>query len=75
MLDLLSDLTKALAYIAIALFTLICLPFVLLHVADNWNAPEYPHSGFSPECPEWIEDENTYSPTTSRFSAPESPNP
>lgn len=38
------------------------LPFVAAHIADTWNAPEYPHSGFSPECPTW-EPENTLPPT------------
>ena len=52
-LDFLSDLFKVLFYTAAVLFFLLCLPFVVAHVAEHWDAPEYPHSGFSPECPTW----------------------
>ncbi len=45
------------------MFFLMALPFVFCHVADTWDAPAYPHSGFSPECPTWEESENTLPPT------------
>lgn len=41
---------------------LLLSPFVVVHVIDHWNDPEYPHSGFSPECPEYIEPDNTLPP-------------
>ena len=56
-------LLKALFYSTAALFILLCLPFVIAHMADHWNAPEYPHSGFTPDCPTWPEPDNTLPPT------------
>ena len=63
MLDFLAALFRALFFTAAALVLLLGLPFVVLHVQDHWNAPEYPHSGFSPECPTWPEPDNTLPPT------------
>lgn len=63
MLDLLATLSRALFYTAAALLMLLCLPFVVCHVADHWNAPEYPHCGFTPDCPTWEAPENTLPPT------------
>lgn len=41
-----------------ALFMIGASPFVYDHIQENWDAPEYPHSGFSPECPTWdVEEE------------------
>ena len=59
MADLLAELLRALAYIATALCFLLTLPFVICHVADTWDAPEYPHTGFCPDCPAWDEDAAT----------------
>lgn len=58
-LDFLTDLCKFIFLTCAAIFMLFSLPFVLLHVAEHWNEPEYPHSGFSPECPEYIEPEES----------------
>lgn len=30
-------------------------PFMIDHVSNNWDKPEYPHSGFGPDCPTWDE--------------------
>ena len=60
---LLYTLLYTLLYILLFLFFLMCMPFVICHIADNWDAPEYPHSGFSPECPTWEAPENTLPPT------------
>lgn len=38
-----------------ALFMLGASPFVIEHVQQNWDKPEYPYSGFTPDCPEWNE--------------------
>lgn len=59
MFDFLCDFLRGLFYFAAVLFFLLCLPFVVLHVQENWNAPEYPYSGFTPECPTWEAPENT----------------
>lgn len=53
MFDALIDLIRFLLWLLFLMFCLMALPFVIAHVADTWNAPEYPHSGFSPECPTW----------------------
>ncbi|MBQ3218880.1 MAG: hypothetical protein IJB33_08425 [Akkermansia sp.] len=63
MFDDLLELLRFLFYFLLFLFALMCLPFVVAHVAEHWDAPEYPHSGFSPECPEWEAPENTLPPT------------
>ena len=57
----------ALFIVLTVLLLLIASPFVVEHVMENWYAPEYPHSGFSPECPTWTEPEteNTLPPTYS----------
>lgn len=69
MLDFLSFIFKGLFYTAAALFLLLGLPFVIAHVVDHWDAPEYPYSGFTPDCPTWSEPadevENTLPPTYS----------
>ena len=63
MLDFLSDILRAFCVTAAVLIFLLSLPFVIAHVIDNWDAPAYPHSGFSPECPKWDAPENTLPPT------------
>ena len=47
-----------------AIFMVGASPFVIDHVVNHWNEPEYPHSGFGPDCPEWVapEDEDLYLP-------------
>ena len=53
MLDLLTDLFKFMAYMAVGVCLLLSLPFVVAHVAENWDAAEYPHSGYTPDWPTW----------------------
>lgn len=53
MFDNLIDLLRILLYLLAIMFFLMGIPFVICHIADNWDAPEYPHSGFSPDCPTW----------------------
>lgn len=69
MLDDLIDLIRFLLWLLFLMFCLMALPFVICHVADNWDAPQYPHSGFTPDCPTWEapanEAENTLPPTYS----------
>lgn len=48
-------LEKALLALLLAPCALLALALVAAHVADTWDAPEYPHSGFAPDCPEWDE--------------------
>lgn len=48
-------LEKALLGVLLAPLGLLGLAFVLAHIADHWDAPEYPHSGFGPDCPAWDE--------------------
>ena len=66
MLDEFITLLRILFYLILFIFLLICLPFVVVHVAENWDAADYPHSGFCPDCPTWetpCEPENTLPPT------------
>lgn len=47
----LSDFLRfSLAFCA-GVFALAAAPFVVAHVVDHWDAPEYPYSGFCPEAP------------------------
>lgn len=71
-LDFIAALFRAFFYTAAGLVFLCCIPFFILHVQETWDAPIYPHSGFSPECPtweapedcpEWAEYANTLPPT------------
>lgn len=32
---------------------------VALHAWENWNEPEYPYSGYCPDCPIWNDDLGT----------------
>jgi|GEM_PF-3399712 len=59
MFDALIDLLRFLFYLLAFLFFMMALPFIICHVAENWDAPEYPYSGFTPDCPTWEEQENT----------------
>lgn len=65
-LDFLTDLCKFIFLTFAAIFMLFSLPFVLLHVSEHWKDDEYPHSGFSPECPVYIapEEEAEFCPVT-----------
>lgn len=47
------DFLRVLFYILLFIFFSISIPFVVAHVAEHWDAPEYPHSGFTPDCPTW----------------------
>ena len=47
------DLLRILFYLILFIFLLICLPFVVIHVAEHWDDPIYPYSGFSPDCTTW----------------------
>ena len=51
MFDALIDLLRFLFYLLAFLFFMMALPFIICHVAENWDAPEYPYSGFTPDCP------------------------
>ena len=55
-----SDFLHALMILFFSVFLLLSAPFIVAHVADTWNAPEYPHSGFRPDSPAA---ENTLPPT------------
>lgn len=33
-------------------------PFVVAHIVDHWDDEEYPYSGFTPDCPEWVAPED-----------------
>ncbi len=55
-----ADFLHALMLLFFCLFLLLTAPFIAAHVADTWNAPEYPHSGFRPDSPAA---ENTLPPT------------
>lgn len=46
-----SDFLHALLMFFFGVFLLLSAPFIVVHVADTWNAPEYPHSGFCPDSP------------------------
>lgn len=59
MFDDFVDLIRILFYLLAFMFFMMAMPFVLLHVAEHWNDDEYPHSGFSPECPEYIAPEES----------------
>lgn len=50
-MDALIDLIRVLLWLLFLMFCLMALPFVVAHMADTWNAPEYPHSGFCPDSP------------------------
>ena len=53
-IDFITDLFKFIFYTAAAIFTLASIPFIIAHVAESDEREEYPHSGFCPDCPEWI---------------------
>ena len=63
MFDALIDLLRFLFYLLAFLFFMMALPFIICQVSETWDAPEYPYSGFTPDCPTWEEPENTLPPT------------
>lgn len=63
MLDDLLDLLRVLFYLLAFAFFMMALPFVICHVAEHWDDPPYPYSGFTPDCPTWEELEITLPPT------------
>ena len=67
MFDDLIDLLRVLFYILLFIIFCISILFVVAHVAEHWDDPIYPYSGFSPECPTWEapidEVENSLPPT------------
>lgn len=63
MLDDLLDLLLVLFYLLAFAFFMMALPFIICHVAERWDDPPYPYSGFTPDCPTWEEPENTLPPT------------
>lgn len=46
-----SDFLHTLLMFFFGVFLLLSAPFIVAHVADTWNAPEHPHSGFCPDSP------------------------
>lgn len=56
---------KILITLLAAPFAAVGLIFVVVHVVDSWDAPEYPHSGFCPDSPTWEQPNNTLAPTYS----------
>lgn len=46
--------------VAGAAFAVFALPFVAAHVQETWDAPEYPYTGFTPDCP--VHYDNTLPP-------------
>lgn len=44
---------NVMAMVAGAAFMVLASPFVVAHVAETWDAEEYPYTGFCPDCPEW----------------------
>ena len=75
MLDSFLTMLRVLFYLLAFLFFMMALPFIICHVAEHWDAPEYPHSGFCPDCPAWQapadEPENTLPPTYSLAASEE----
>lgn len=51
---------NVMAMVAGAAFMVLASPFVVAHVAETWDAEEYPYTGFCPDCPEWSD--NTLPP-------------
>ena len=54
------DMFDKLFFVVGAAFMVLASPFVVAHVADTWDAEEYPYTGFCPDCPEWSD--NTLPP-------------
>lgn len=44
---------RTIIIILFILFLLAAIPFVVEHVAENFDAPEYPYTGFTPDLPTW----------------------
>lgn len=58
------DFLKAFFLFLLVMLMLLASPFFVAHVIDTWDAPIYPHSGFSPECPTWEEPANSLPPVS-----------
>lgn len=56
------DFINTLVITICIIISILLSPFVVAHVIDNWNAPEYQYSGATPDFPEHVEPENTLPP-------------
>ena len=73
MLDDLLDLLRVLFYLLAFAFFMMALPFIICHVAEHWDDPPYPYSGFTPDCPTWEAPENTLPPTEENLATRRAP--
>lgn len=58
MMDILDFIAECCEWVFITLAALIVLLLLVItgaQMIENWNAEEYPHSGFQPDCPAWDE--------------------
>lgn len=46
---ILGELLRMILLLFLGLLLAVGLAFFAAHAIDNWDAPEHPHSGFSPE--------------------------
>lgn len=54
LIENLKELAQFIAWVLVSVFLLASLPFVLAAMYED-RKDEYPHSGFRPDCPEWVE--------------------
>lgn len=45
------DAFDKLLFVGGVVFSVAAMPFVCAHVAETWDAEEYPYSGFCPDYP------------------------
>lgn len=48
-----NEIPEVLLALLLGALVLLGLALAVAHVAEGWDAPEYPHSGYSPDCPVW----------------------
>lgn len=53
LLEYLAQIVRALIWLALGYLLAVGSAFAIAHIIDNWDAPEYPHSGYGPNCSSW----------------------
>lgn len=49
LIEFLAAVTRALIWLLLGYLLAVGSAFAIAHIIDNWDAPEHPYSGFSPD--------------------------
>ena len=56
MMKMIPEILPILTTLLQGALVLLGLALAAAHLAETWEVPEYPHSGFCPDCPVWVQE-------------------